>query len=323
MTPRALIGHALFLAIALGFAWSQANREETKEGGPTSVTLLDAKKGEVSKVVYTWPKGTSTIESKGKDAARVAVMSVSREVEKNKPDAGPETTKEEAKFPAGHGVIASLEAFEPMKSKRTLGEVPSERLKAMGLDKPERSVVVTAGGKTVELELGESAYGGQGRYARVKGQTAVHLLDSAVSTGFEGGADSLMEKRVVVANVEEITGYGARYGDKDGSYVQWDREQASKRRFTPKDDPSSTNEAPGKLMTTLRNLRATKLADPKIAASAVATFVVETTGRDKQKVDVLERTDGEGHVIATDGWLFEINETQGKELLDDLQALWQ
>jgi hypothetical protein len=27
-------------------------------------------------------------------------------------------------------------------------------------------------------------------------------------------------------------------------------------------------------------------------------------------------------LISTDGWLFEISETQGKELLDDLQALW-
>ena len=50
MTPRALLGHVVFLVAALGFAWWQANKEETKEGGPTSTTLLDAKKGDVVKI---------------------------------------------------------------------------------------------------------------------------------------------------------------------------------------------------------------------------------------------------------------------------------
>ena len=194
---------------------------------------------------------------------------------------------------------------------------------AVIFERPERQLVVTtSNGKSLEVESGESSYGGQGRYARVKGEKTVHLLDASVVTGFEGGPESLIEKRIVVANQEDIVGYTARYGDKEAAFVQVDREQAAKRKFVPKDDLSSTNDAPGKLMSTLRNVRASKVVEPKVGASAIATFVVETTTRDKQKIEVLERSDGEGHVIATDGWVFEVSETQSKELLDDLQALW-
>jgi RNase P/RNase MRP subunit p29 len=279
------------------------------------------------------------VESKGKDNARVVTMAVSRELEPvakkkdpkdTKADAGPsdENTpptpqREDVSFPAGKTVLTSLEAFEPLKSKRTFNDVDAERLKSMGLDKPERSLVITTGtGKVLELEIGESSYGGQGRYARVKGQTAVQLLEPAVSTGFEGGPDSLMEKRVVLASQEDIAGYTARFGDKEMNLVQLDREQQAKRKVVPKDDLTSTSEAPGKLLTTLRNLRVTKAADPKIAGSAVASFSIDAPGYPPEKFDLLERTDGEGHLIKSGPWLFEITETQGKELLDDLAALW-
>jgi hypothetical protein len=319
----------------------QANKVEEKQGGPSSVTLLDAKKGDVVKVVYTWPKGTSTVTSKGKEAARAVVVDVARDVDppkkpepkkdpkKDAPDAGPAEeapppVKETAKFPGGKTVASSLEAFEPLKSRRTLGEVDADRLKAMGLEKPERSLTVTtANGKTLTLEIGESSYGGQGRYARVKGEKVVHLLDPAVTSGFEGGADTLMEKRVVTANIEEIAGYTARFGDKDASFTQLDREQSAKRKWVAAGDKAQeANEAAGKLMSTLRNVRATKLADAKSAGSAVATFVIDVAGRDKQKIEILERTDGEGHLASVDGWLFEISDTQGKELLDDLAAVF-
>ncbi len=345
MSPRALIGHAVFLVAALAFAWVQGHRVEEKKGGPTSTVLLDAKKGDVVKVVYTWPKGSSTVESKGADNARTVVVDLSREVEKkpekkpaNKPaaaDAGPATesadagtaqeappAREEVKFPGGHGVIRSLETFEPLKTRRTLGEEDAARLKAMGLDKPERSITVTTkSGKSVTLDVGESAYGGQGRYARVKGDSVVHLLEPAAVTGFEGSPETLMERRVVTADIDEIEGYSVRFGDKTAAFVQKDREQSAKRKFYEKDkaDPS---EPGGKLMTTLRNLRATKVADARSAGSAVATFDVDVAGRPQQKVEILERVDGTGHLVKSGDWLFEISETQSKDLLDDLAALW-
>lgn len=347
MSPRALVSHALLCVLALVFAWRMAHRVEEKQGGPTSSVLLDAAKGDVVAVEYRWPRGTAKVTSAGAAKDRTLTVELSREIDapKEKPkkkaaaDAGPEVEvidagiveeapaekkREEARFPAGKSVQNGVEALEPLKTRRTLGEVDAGRLQSMGLATPERSLVVTTkNGKTIELEIGESSFGGQGRYARVKGETIVHLLDSVLVTGFEGAADTMMEKRVLPLQVEEIAGYRARFGDKEGVYLHRDREQSAKRKFVPKDEPSSMAEEPGKLMTTLRNLRGGKLiSDDKLAGSAIASFLVDVVDKkEPAKLEVLERTDGAGHLIRSGGWTWELGETQAKELLDDLETL--
>jgi hypothetical protein len=346
MSPRALVVHALLCAVAVVFAWRLAHRVEEKQGGPSSITLLDAAVGDVVTVEYRWPRGTTKATSAGSGKDRVVTIDLAREIEppKEKPkkktagDAGPaavdagapadgvplEKKHEEARFPAGKSVLSGFEALEPLKTRRTLGEVDAGRLKAMGLEAPERSlVVVTKSGKKLELEIGEASFGGQGRYARVKGDSTVHLLEGALATGFEGAADTMMEKRILPVQVEEVRGYRARLGGKLGSYVHRDRQQTAKRKLVPVDDPTSTADEPGKVLTTLRNLRGQKLVTaPTLAGSAVASFEVDVV--DKQApvtIEVLERTDGAGHLVRADAWTFELTETQSKELLDDLEAL--
>lgn len=367
MSPRTLIVHALACVLAVGFAWRMAHRVVEKQGGPSSRTLLDAAKGDVVSVEYKWARGTSKVTSTGAEKNRVVVVDLAREIEPPKDkdkdkkdkdkkdkdkkkddaktDAGPESVadagpsdaseapvekkREEARFPAGKTVMNGVEALEPLKTRRTLGVVDAARLKSMGLDAPERFLVVTTkNGKTLELEIGESSYGGQGRYARVKGEQDVHLLESVIATGFEGAADTMMEKKPLPLAVEDIAGYDVRFGDKSAAFVHKDREQSAKRKFVPKDNLESSADEPGKLMTTLRNLRGGKLvADESMVGSAVASFKVDVV--DKQEpivIELHERVDGAGHVVRAtvskgNAWAWEISETQGKELLEDLEAL--
>lgn len=368
MSPRALIIHIVACVLAVGFAWRMAHRVVEKQGGPSSRILLDAAKGDVVSVEYKWKRGSSKVTSSGSDKERIVVVDLAREIEPPKDkdkdkakekekdkskkddargDAGPEATdpdagvadapadvpvekkREEARFPAGKTVMNGIEALEPLKTRRTLGKVDAARLKAMGLDAPERFLVVTTkSGRKIELELGESSYGAQGRYARVKGEDDVHLLESAVATAFEGAADTMMEKKPLALGVEDIAGYDVRFGDKQGAYVHKDREQSAKRKFVPKEDLSSTADEPGKLMTTLRNLRGSKLvADEGVVGSAVASFKVEVVDRKEPIViELHERIDGNGHVVRATyakgvAWSWEVTETQGKELLEDLEAL--
>jgi hypothetical protein len=181
--------------------------------------------------------------------------------------------------------------------------------------------VTTGGGKTLTLEIGEASYGGQGRYARVKGEATVHLLDNAIVTGLEGGAESLMEKRVVVAEPENVKGFDVRHGDKIGTFTHVNRDQSAARFFAKKSDPSTKDEPATKLMTTLRAVRATKLAAPMMAGAPFASFALEIEDRPKpQIIEVLERVDGEGYLIKSEEWLFEMSQTQGKELIEDLDA---
>lgn len=359
MSPRALLVHLVACVVAIVFAWQMAHREEKKTGGPSSRVLLDAEKGDVVSVEYRWARGTSKLASSGAGKDRSVVVDLSREVEDKKKDdkkkdkkddknadAGPEDAvadagvegspavaekkREDARFPAGKSVMNGLEALEPLKTRRTLGEVDADRLRAMGLDKPERFLVVTTrSGKKLELEIGESAFGGQGRYARVKGEKDVHLLESVIATGFEGAADTMMEKKPLPLGVEEIEGFDVRFGDKNGSYVHKDREQSAKRKFVPKDDQASAADEPGKVMTTLRNVRGGKLVtDASVIGSAIATFKVDVVEKkDPIVIEVHERIDGAGHVVRAatskeNVWSWEMTETQSKELLEDLDALF-
>ncbi len=350
MSTRTLLAHAAFALAAMVAAWLLGHRVDQKKGGPTSVVLLDADKGEVRALEYTWPKGRATVTAGGDVKARGAVVDVDRTVEPKKDpkkkddkkddkkdvgDAGPAgadagtaepepaPAREQARFPGGKTVISAIEALEPLRTRRTLGEVDAARLKEMGLERPERTLVVTAAdGAKLTLEIGESSYGGQGRYARKQGEATVHLIDGAIVTGLEGGPETLMEKRVLVAEPERVLGFTVRHGDKSGAFVHVDRGQSATRHFAPKDDAASKSEPADAVMKTLRDVRATKLAPgPHAAGSAVAVVAVELEGGARTTVELVERVDAAGHLVKLEPWLFEISETQGKELLEDLDAL--
>ncbi len=339
MTRAALWLHVLLGVAALGFAWQSAHQVKAKNGGPSSVVLLDADKGEVVDVLYTWDKGSTHTTLEGKAKARSAVVDVDREVPAKKetpkkkdphePDeapTAPEPTatpadRDKATLPGGKSVLTAIEALEPFKTKRTLGVVDEAKLEAMGLKTPLRSLVVkTARGKTLTLDVGEQSYGAQGRYARVRGDNVVHLIDAAIATGLEGGSDALLEKRLLTAELESIRGFSLKAGAATGGWVHVDKDQATKRFFAKSDDLSAKDDPAGKLMTTLRNLRATKLASADTKSTALAAaFVVDVDGQ-PVTIEIFERGTGDGQLARVGRWVFELSATQSKELLGDIDA---
>ena len=335
--------HVALCAAALAFAWTSAHQVAEKQGGPSSVTLLAAAAGDVVGVSYRWDKGSTVTTVSGTGAARHALVKVDRELPAKKPaktdakdgvdpKAGAEAEaaavpaaiaalpeRETGTIPGGKTVLAAITGLEPFKTKRSLGVVDDARLEAMGLKNPLRSLEVkTASGQSLVLEIGEASYGAQGRYARVKGQPEVHLIDTAIVTGLEGGIDALLEKRALTAELETISGYSVVAGAKSAAFTHVDREQVSTRFFAI---DGVKKEAAGKLMTTLRNLRGTKLAnaDASTAASAVVKVVVDTTGG-PVTIEMVEGGAGEGNLLRAGGFVYEITATQARELQDDVDA---
>jgi hypothetical protein len=333
--------HVALCAAALAFAWTSAHQVAEKQGGPSSVTLLAAAAGDIVGASYRWDKGSTVTTLSGTGAARHALVKVDRELPAKKPakadakdgadpKAGAEAAavpaaiaelpeRETGTIPGGKTVLAAIAGLEPCKTKRSLGVVDDVRLEAMGLKNPLRSLEVkTASGQSLVLEIGEASYGAQGRYARVKGQPEVHLIDTAIVTGLEGGIDALLEKRALTAELETITGYSVVVGAKSGAFTHVDREQVSTRFFAI---DGVKKEAAGKLMTTLRNLRGSKLAsaDASTAAGAVVKVVVDTTGG-PVTIEMVERGAGEGNLLRTGGFVYEITATQARELQDDVDA---
>ncbi len=332
--------HVVVCVAAMAFAWTSAHQVAEKKGGPSSVTLLDVDEGAVTRVTYTWDKGQTIASLSGEGKARVAEVKVDRELptkgkddkkdkdkdkDKDGADAVPEAlseppARETATIPGGKGVLSAIVALEPLKTKRSLGVVEGDRLAAMGLKEPLRTLEVMAGKKTLTLEIGEASYGAQGRYARVKGSPEVHLIDGAIVSGLEGGVDALLEKRMVSAELDDIVGFSVAHGERSGTYVHVDREQASKRFVADAAASTVKKDGAGKLLTTIRNLRATKLADAGVAAGAVVvTIDVDVVGG-KKHIELVEKAEGEGHLLRSGAFVYEASATQARELIDDVDA---
>ena len=337
MTRASMWIHIGLCVAALGFAWQAAHavRERT---GPSSTVLLAADEGDVAAVDYAWDTGATHVRRDGTSV----VVDVDRELpgkatkdekkdEKKDADAPASTdaapaapTREKLRFPGGRPVTNALKALEPLRSKRTLGVVDDARLAAMGLAQPARTLTVTTkSGRSVTLELGDTSFGAQGRYARVKGDNVVHLIDAAVTSGVEGGVDTLLEKQPLTAELEDVRAYAVKSGDRSASFVHVARQQPTKRYFARRDDGETKDEAGTKLLATLRNLRGTKLADDATAAAAgavVAAFAIDAGA--PVTVEIVERGDGAGHLARVKPWTWELAPTQARELLDDVDAVF-
>jgi len=343
MNSKSMWGHIGLCVAALAFAWWSAHRVQEKQGGPSSVMLLDAASGAVTSLAYRWDKGTTTTTLSGAGALRAAIVDVDRELSSKKdakkddkrdphsPDEPKDTPpevlteppeREQAKVPGAKAVLTAVAALEPLKTKRTLGPVDAERLKAMGLEAPVRSLSITTKTGVLELEIGEASYGAQGRYARVKGKPDVHLIDGAIVSGLEGGIDALLEKRAVTLELDAITGFSVEGAGKAAAFVHVDKDQPSTRYFATKDDLKKKHEAAAKVMTTLRNLRGTKLAPKELAekAGAVALKFMVTADGGAETVELLERGEGEGYLLRAHGVVMEVTTTIGRELQDDVDA---
>jgi hypothetical protein len=238
----------------------------------------------------------------------------------DKPSTAP---REQARFPGGRAVQSALKALEPLHTKRTLGTVDDTRLAAMGFSPPTRTMTVTTkNGRTLVLELGDSSYGAQGRYARVKGDTVVHLIDAAIASGLEGGVDQLLEKQPVTVELEQVRGYALKAGERTAVFVHVAREQPGKRFFARRDEESTKDEAGTKLFGTLRNLRGTKLAsDAVVAAGGAVVASIAVDSDEDFTLELVERADGGGHVARVKPWAWEVSPTQAKEFLDDVDAV--
>ncbi|MBN2360978.1 MAG: DUF4340 domain-containing protein [Deltaproteobacteria bacterium] len=333
-----LLGAAVIVAYLV---WT--GKPDDKKEQPVLVALDAA---DVAGILYTWPEGENRVVPEGKGADRSYRVESAVDVKKpasrpaTQPASAPATQpelassapaapepiveRERSQFPAGSSVLKTLEALAPLKALRTLGKLDDERLERMGLAEPKRTLTVEAGGRSYTLELGETTYGGQGRYARLRGKPEVHLIANSTVLALEGSAVRLMEWRLVPVELEHIVAIDVRSGARAATFTQVERAQEAKRHFALATAPEERSDEATNLVAKLRALRASKYLNQEPApggATEAAAFAVKLDNGAPLALQVYERADGKGYQVRAGRWLAEVAEAQARELVEGATAV--
>jgi hypothetical protein len=343
---RGLIGHAALLLVSAALAWWAWTAEETSSS-QEGVLLAALEEADLEEVSFRSPKGELTVlpHKEGDEVSWRVTLVHDEEADKPKKDdkahkkvtdAGPADGGSDAgapepepapkrvtsRFPGGRQLTRSLDKLTPLRARRSLGKVGDDQLERMGLDQPERLLVVKAKGKTWTFDVGESTYGDQARYALLRDKGEVVLLESAAVRGLEGRVTRLMEARVVTAALDEITAFTVESGGRSAAFIHVEREQPKKRHFTSKADPDVKSDEAQGLIATLRGLRARKYVDERALAAAtpVARFKIDRHEKPPLSVALYEQPDGDDYLLHAGPWVGEVPASRGKNLVDDVTA---
>jgi hypothetical protein len=340
MKQVGLVFHAVLLVVCAGAAWWAWHDDEPalKEGsGPV---LADIEASDIEEIEYRWPDGELVITPArdGEDLRWVASLLHEK---KQKPapqpvtdgDAGPEAdggaepAPEPAakmvtsRFPGGRQLVRSVEKLAPLKARRTLGVVAADRLPKMGLDAPERKLIVRARGKAYTFDVGDGTYGDQSRYVRLTGRDDVLLIENAAVRGFEGKVSRLMEARVLPIPLDSVTGFTVQVGDRQAAFDHKERDQPKLRHFVVRGTKEERSEEAQGLLATLRGLRAREYVDEQALAglARVGKMRIERDKADPVDVGVFEAPDG--YFVQAGPWIGAVPSSRGKNLVDDMTAV--
>jgi len=193
--------HFGLLVLALAGAWLSFERPFADAGGEVSVgsVVVQAAEGEVERVVY----------ERGEQRLEVEV----REDGLGRWFAGREGA--DTVFVGGRQVEAVWRGLEPLRAVRVLEDVDGTKLEELGLSGDEPSpetLSLTVRGREVRFRLGGRPFGGADRYARREpgrdvesdaGGTVL-VLPSEVASSLGGGAELLMERRLLASSRPEV-----------------------------------------------------------------------------------------------------------------------
>lgn len=214
--------HLAVLVLTLAGAWLSFGRPFATDGsGPAEgVVALRAAPGEVERLVYERGEHRLEIEPREDDLGR---WFAGRE--------GSDTV-----FVGGRQVEAVWRGLEPLRAVRVLDGVTGEKLAELGLaaadaetesgaESPAELLTLTVRGRDVRFRLGGRPFGGADRYARrepvwsgnggvapapdgEEGEAAaagrVLVLPSEVASSFGGGAELLMERRLLASSRPDV-----------------------------------------------------------------------------------------------------------------------
>ncbi len=197
--------HCGLLVLALAGAWLTYRRPFDDDPSTTarSQVAVQAAEGDVERVVHERLGRTLAIEAREDGLGRWFAGIEG-------PDEGPDSV-----FVGGRRVADVWEALEPLRVVRILDDVDGEKLEELELAGDAAAaefLVVTVRGREIRYRLGGRPFGGSDRYARREpggdGDSdpdgRVVVLPSDIAAGLGGGAEMLMERRLLAASRPDV-----------------------------------------------------------------------------------------------------------------------
>lgn len=199
--------HFALLVFALAGAWLSFERPFADAGGEVSVgsVVVQAAAGEVERLLYERGEQRLEVEAREDELGR---WFAGRE--------GADTV-----FVGGRQVEDVWRGLEPLRAERVLEDVDGTKLEELGLSGDEPSLErlsLTVRDREVRFRLGGRPFGGADRYARREpGQNdesdaggTVLVLPSEIASSLGGGAELLMERRLLASSRPEVEAMSLR-----------------------------------------------------------------------------------------------------------------
>lgn len=338
--------HIVLCLLSASLAW-QAAKTDPKKTDTATITLLgDGKSAtNLKRVVYTWPKPEAG--AAGDYTLTVTPLALHSANSNTNPNTNPNINSSNSEMWAGEmegkapfllsKVAANaLGKLAPLAARRKIGNRTSldqNRLQSMGMDDPHRTVLVNLSGQEMTLLVGDSNYGGQGRYGQIKGQDDIYLFDAMTFSALEQPLDRLIDKRLVRAEIEDITAMRLDRTNNSAVIFQHEARTDGKARHFVDATGAKRDEAMH-FLTLLRSapvagyipLSSSNPNEDLAGATLVAQYAVESSPDTNTVVEsgkIMQRADG-AYFVVNNTWnksAMLLAESASKEMLDDLNVL--
>ena len=228
MKPSEVRTYGLLLLVALGFSY-QAWQTEATPSATEAVVVFDPGKAGASSIDWTGERSAAHLEFSGPvDEAEVWITAGRRQriaapaplpspEDPDSNEGGEDVEPAESKeaepvygepeltsFPGNTTASGLAAQFAPLTALRRFDGLNDDQLKKMGLSVVSSRLLVEGGGRTLELEIGDKAYGSSDVYAREPGATTAYLLSRKVVGSLKSASTSLRDKNLFGFDPTEV-----------------------------------------------------------------------------------------------------------------------
>jgi hypothetical protein len=132
--------------------------------------------------------------------------------------------------------------FTPLYGVRSLGKLPNEKLKELGLFDTKRRLTLTVAGAPRVYEVGNPSLNIVGMYLRDQADGSVYLLAAAMLSELEPSSQQLVDRRMHVFKMNEYDAFTIETGGEKKEYVSSNADIPQTAKVAPKDEPTKPDE---------------------------------------------------------------------------------